>query len=105
MAQGPYLFHLVAVSVSRKADPSYPTLARVEALERRLVGLRQYADGTVEQCPVEQLLLLKGGQGLLASIAPFALRAGELATAARGHVWEKVARPLAEARRRERLES
>jgi len=67
------------------------------------VGLRQYEDGTIEQCPVEQLLLLKVGQGLPASIAPIASRAGELAMAARSHAWEKVALPLAEERRRERL--
>jgi len=105
LAQGPYLFHLAAISVSRKADPTHMTLARVEVLERRLVGLRQHEDGTIEQCPVEQLLLLRGGNGLPASVAPFASRAGEMATEARGHAWEKVALPLAEERRRERLES
>jgi hypothetical protein len=66
-AKEPYLFHLATLSVSRQADPSYPTLARVEILEHRLVGLRQDHDGTVEQCPVEHLLLLKGGRHIPAS--------------------------------------
>ena len=62
LATGPYLFHLAAVSVSRQADPAFPSLARAEVLEHRLVGLRQYEDGTIESCPVEHLLLLRGGE-------------------------------------------
>ena len=104
-AKEPYMFHLATISVSRESDPSYPTLARGEVLEQRLVGLRQSEDGTVEQCPVEHLLLLKGGQGVPASEAPFASKAGELAASARLYAQEKIARPLAEDRRRERLES
>jgi superfamily II DNA or RNA helicase len=104
-ATSPYLFHLAAVSVSRQADPAYPSLARVEVLEHRLAGLRQHADGTVESCPVEHLLLLKGGTGLPVASGSLASRAGRLATSARAFAREKVAEPLAEQRRHERLES
>ncbi len=38
----PYLFHLAAVSVSRRADAAFPSLARTEVLEYRLVGLKQH---------------------------------------------------------------
>ena len=103
LATSPYLFHLAAVSVSRKADPDLPSLARTEILEHRLVGLRQHEDGTVESCPVEHLLLLKGGSGIPSASASFASRAGRLAASAGAFAREKVAGPLAEDRRRERL--
>ena len=100
-----YLFHLAAVSVSRKADADLPSLARTEVLEHRLVGLRQYENGSVESCPVEHLLLLKGGSSIPAASAPFASRSGDLVAFAAEFAQEKVAVPLAENRRRERLES
>ncbi len=103
-AAAAYLYHLVAVSVSRRADPSHPTLARAEVLEHRLVGLRQSEDGTVEQCPVGHLLLLKGGRGVPADVRSIASRADELAAIAQTFAAEKIARPLAEGRRRARLE-
>ena len=34
-AKEPYLFHLATLSVSRQADPAYPSLARHEILEHR----------------------------------------------------------------------
>ena len=104
LAESPYLFHLAAVSVSRKADPSHPSLARQEVLEHRLVGLRQHEDGTIECCSVEHLLLLKGGTGF-SQAASLASKAGQLVASARSFAQEKVARPLAEERRCERLVS
>jgi hypothetical protein len=104
-AQCPYLFHLAAVSVSRKADASLPTLARAEVLEHRLVGLRQHGDGWIEQCPVESLLLLRGSGAMPASVSAFAAVAGDLVSAVREFAANKVVTPLAESHRRERLES
>jgi superfamily II DNA or RNA helicase len=104
-AAEPYLFHLAAVSVSRRADPAPPTLARAEVLEHRLVGLRQAEDGAVEQCPVEHLLLLKGGCGVPEASNSIATRAVELSATAWTFAREKIARPLADGRRCERLES
>ncbi len=105
LATSPYLFHLAAISVSRKADPAYPSLARTEVLDHRLVGLRQYEDGTVESCPVEHLLFLRGGNGIPSAAASLASRASGLATSAGAFAGEKMAGPMAEDRRRERLES
>ena len=102
-ASKPYLFHLASIGVSRAADPGLRALATPEVLEHRLIGLRQSEDGEVEQCPVEHLLLLKGGQGAPASA--LVATAAVLVGMARDHALDKVARPLAEGRRRERLES
>ena len=104
-ATEPYLFHMAIVSASRKPDPSLKALERGETLERRIVGLRQSTDGIVEQCPVEHLLLLKGGRGVPASEAPFAAKSSEMMRTATAQVSEKIARPLAEDRRRELLDS
>jgi hypothetical protein len=104
-ATEPYLFHLATLAVSRQADATYPTLARVEILEHRLIGLRQHPDGTVEQCPVEHLLLLKGSHGIPGPAALFASRANEIVATAHEYAQEKIAQPLAEERRRERLDS
>ena len=60
----PYLFHLALVSVVRQADTELPDLAHEEVLDCQLVGVKQYEGADVELCPVEHLLLLRGGQGL-----------------------------------------
>lgn len=100
-----YLFHLATVSVSRRADASHSPLARGEILEQRLVGLRQSRDGSVVQCPVEHLLLLKGGSAIPASAASFATTSGGLAEQAKSYARDGIAVPLAESRRRERLDT
>jgi hypothetical protein len=105
LATEPYLFHLATVSVSRRADTSHPTLAKGEVLEQRLVGLRQSQDGTVDQCPVEHLLLLKGGSGVPSTVASFASEASGLAMQAKSYALDGIAVPLAESRRRELVES
>lgn len=73
-ANVPYLFHVARVSVVRGIDPGIPGFLRDEMLQQRLVGLRQFADGRLEEAPVEQLLLCKpltkaasGSVGLLAN--------------------------------------
>ena len=101
----PYLFHLASVTVSRRADPEHTPLERGEVLEQRLVGLRQSQDGSVAQCPVEHLLLLKGGRGIPATIAPIASVAGDLAIGAKTYARDGIAVPLADSRRRERIET
>ena len=101
----PYMFHLATVSVSRRADVSHPPLSRFEVLEQRIVGLRQSQDGSVEQCPVEHLLLLRGGHGVPASFTSFASGASGLAMKAKDFAQEAIALPLAESRRRDRLDS
>jgi hypothetical protein len=105
MAVCPYLFHLAFVSVSRKVDASLPALGKAEILEQRLVRLRQHGDGWIELCPVESLLLLKGSDSQPLSVSAFAEVAGDLVSAVREFAIDKVVAPLAESRRRERLES
>jgi Domain of unknown function (DUF3883) len=104
MARCPYLFHLAVVSVSRKADTSFATLARAEVLEHRLVGLRQEGDGWIEQCAVESLLLLKGSGSRPVSVSAFAEVSCDLVSAVREFAADKIVGPLAEACRRKRLE-
>jgi superfamily II DNA or RNA helicase len=49
-----HLFHLASVSVERHTETATDTL------DCRLIGVRQFSDGTVEECPVEYLMLLRG---------------------------------------------
>ena len=60
----PYLFHLAVVTVIRQADSQIPAFSRPELVECRLIGLKQEENGSIESCAVEQLLLLRGGQGV-----------------------------------------
>jgi hypothetical protein len=101
----PYFFHLALVSITRKADPALPALARLEVLEYRLVGLKQEEGGTIEECPVERLLLLRGGQGLPPSAGRIVGRAREARELATTYLVERIAGPLAEQRRAAFLEA
>ena len=53
-AKAASLFHMATITVVRRAPTGD------DLLEHRLVGLRQEADGTIQECPVEWLLLLRG---------------------------------------------
>ena len=68
----PYLFHLAEISVIRKADPPISALAQEETMETRLVALREEAGGKMESCPVESLLLLRGGKAIPTQALSFA---------------------------------
>lgn len=61
LTERPYLFHLVEINVERKADHTFQDLKWDETVECRLIGLKQYEGMVIEDCPVEHLLLLKGG--------------------------------------------
>jgi superfamily II DNA or RNA helicase/DNA-binding XRE family transcriptional regulator len=56
----PYIFHLAEISLVRKADLNLPALAQEETIETRLVALREEANGQIQPCPIESLLLLRG---------------------------------------------
>ena len=73
-AAQPYLFHLAEVCVERQAEASLPALAQAETIETRLVAVREAADGDLLACPVESLLLVRGGKGIPA--AALALASG-----------------------------
>ncbi|MBI4317406.1 MAG: DUF3883 domain-containing protein [Chloroflexi bacterium] len=95
-ATRPYVFHLAAIGVERRADPVFRALSREDSLEYRLVGLKQEEGGRIEACPVEHLLLLKGGDGIPVAAARFAATANQLRDAARAYISSDIARPLAE---------
>jgi hypothetical protein len=95
----PYLFHLAMVSVVRQADPVLPDFATEERLDCKLVGVKQFEGAEVSLCPVEHLLLLKGGHGLPAAAQRLAIAAGKLKDQAEAFVTERVARQLAIQRR------
>ncbi|MCX8053380.1 MAG: helicase-related protein, partial [Armatimonadetes bacterium] len=104
-ATEPYLFHLVLVTVVRKADPSMKAFSGTQTLEYRLVGLKQDAKGGVQECPVEHLLILKGGSGITHSSARLAADAANLTEVAKAYAFESVAKRAAERQRAALLES
>ena len=48
------LFHMATITILRRGPSGE------DVLEHRLIGLRQAGDGTIQECPVEWLLLLRG---------------------------------------------
>jgi hypothetical protein len=62
-ADKPYLFHVACLSVVRQSDPDVDELAHEEMVDCRLVGVRQGEGIDTRLCPVEHLLLLRGGCG------------------------------------------
>jgi superfamily II DNA or RNA helicase len=91
----PYLFHLALVSIVRQVDAELPDLANEDTLDCRLVGVKQSEGAEVSLCPVEHLLLLKGGHGLPPAAQRLAVTAEKLKEQARAFMVERVARELA----------
>ncbi|MGE5485884.1 MAG: helicase-related protein [Ignavibacteriales bacterium] len=98
----PYGFHLAFVEVKRLRDDNCPAFVRDETMEIRLVGLKQYESGDIEECPVEHLLLLRGGRNIPPEAVPLALKMRKSLEAVEAFLTERVARSLA-ATWRERL--
>ena len=81
-ATEPYLFHLVVVTVEQMADRKAVGEATflpgtedgdaqgVRLRESKLIGLRQTADGAMEEWPVESLLLLRGASNFAPGSEP-----------------------------------
>ncbi len=101
----PYLFHMALLSIARKADQELPDLAKEETLDCRLVGVKQYEGAEVTLCPVEHLLLLKGGQGLPPSAQRLAVAANGMKEQALAFLLERVAREMALGRKKSLLDS
>ncbi len=99
-AAKPYLFHMAMLSIVRQADPERTEFAQEEVLDCLLVGVRQYEGAEIALCPVEHLLLLKGGQGLIASAQRLAVAAVAEKELARSFLTERVAREMAVERKR-----
>ena len=113
-ATEPYLFHIALVTVEqeqdreeiRKAAPligsSEGAAPRVRLRESRLVGLRQTSD-SVEEWPVEHLLLLKGARDFAPGGEPLAAMARNLVTEAEGFARDAVIGSLVQSHRQELL--
>lgn len=98
-ADAPYLVHIGLVRIERSADPTHAPLAHAETLESRIFALRQTAEGSIEECPVEHVMLLKGGRGIPPAAQPLRAKAPTLLEKARAHATGTIAVPLAEQRR------
>ena len=108
-ATEPYLFHIAAVSVEQHNqdntvpsdlyDSSSDSEAVPELLESRLIGLRQSENGTMEESPVERLLLLRGAEDFAPSRVPLARLSGNMVSDATAFVSEKTLKHLAELHR------
>jgi superfamily II DNA or RNA helicase len=103
-APKPYFFHLALLLIYRRADPVLRALSRSETLEYCLVGLRQEADGSIEQCPAESLLLLRGCPDLPASAISVATTGDDAIERAREFALQVVAEQVVE-RHRQRVEA
>jgi superfamily II DNA or RNA helicase/DNA-binding XRE family transcriptional regulator len=98
-ATRPYLFHLARLTVVRKADPETDEFGTEETVECRLVGVRQFEGSEISLCPVEHLLLLRGGGGLPPEAQRLAVIAEKHRNLARAYLTERVARTMAVERR------
>ncbi len=104
-APKPYLFHMARLTVIRKADPEIPELAHEETVECRLVGVKQTESAEISACPVEHLLLLRGGQGLPPQAQRMAVEAHRQRDQARADLTERVCRSPAVECREKRMAS
>ena len=115
-ATQPYLFHIALVSVVGSLEhpvaseaPSLSQSSEVAAsefrlLESKLVGLRQNGDGSVEEAPVEHLLLLKGAADFAPGSEPLALAARTMTQEAHGFA-QDVAGGMAQTHRQRLINS
>jgi len=103
-SEKPYLFHMALLSVVRKADHEFHELGKEEVLDCRLVGVKQYEGAEMALCPIEHLLLLKGGRGIPASAQRLAAAAVNQKELAGAHLGERVARVMALERTKQLLE-
>ena len=96
-AEEAYLAHAALVTVEQEASSG---AAGARTLESRLVGLRQSADGDIEEWPVERLLLLRGAPGFAPGGEPLAALARKLSPATEEYVRADVLEQLVQAQRR-----
>jgi len=101
----PYLFHLARLTVCRKSDLEIEELNQEETIECRLIGVCQFGGTEIILCPVEHLLLLRGGYGLPAEAQRLAVIATTHMDMARAYLTERVARAMAVERRTRLLDT
>ncbi|MFL7900675.1 helicase-related protein [Azospirillum argentinense] len=91
----PWLFHLASFPVVRR----HPKEDDADVIEHRLVALRQEADGSIANCSIEHLLLLRGLEGGVPGAYTAARASGTLVADAERFVKENVAAEVLEAHR------
>ena len=103
-----YLFHIARVSVEQSEERRSTELwagnnPKTRLRDSRLVGLSQTRDGSVEECPVEHLLLLKGVEHFAPGAEPLAALAGNLVAGAERFATEVVTASLVQSCRQQVL--
>lgn len=98
-AKKPYIFHLARLTVVRKADTEIDELGQEETVECRLVGACQFDGAEIVICPIEHLLLMRGGHGLPPEAQRLAVIAKQHRDLAQAYLTERVARTMAVERR------
>jgi superfamily II DNA or RNA helicase len=104
-SEKPYLFHVAIVNVVRQSDLELPGLATEEILDCTLVGIKQFDGSELAICPVEHLLLLKGGHNLPPAAQRLAAIAEVLRDQSKAFIVERLARSMAVNRRNALLET
>ena len=98
-----YLFHIALIAVEQHSQDNAEETAP-QPLESRLIGLRQSSDSTLEECPVEHLLLLRGAHGFAPSRVPLATLARNMVADAAQFIREEVSERVVQAHRQRRLD-
>lgn len=104
-ATRPYILHIALVNCRRLADPEIEQLSNNDVLEYRLVAIKQEDGGHTQICPVEQLLLLRDGQGISTNAQRLAVAAEDYKDMAYAYLLERVARSMANEHRNQLLSS
>ena len=100
-AEESYLLHVALASVEQEAisGAAGSAAAGARLLDSRLVGLRQTADGDIEEWPVERLLLLRGAPGFAPGQERLAALARNLVAQAKEFAHNQVLEQLVQAQR------
>jgi superfamily II DNA or RNA helicase/transcriptional regulator with XRE-family HTH domain len=104
-AEGPYFLHVALISVVRLPGDSCRTGGEARVLEQRLVGIRVEADGACTESPVEQLLVLRGVEGVPLGWRNLAETAETAVAQGRSFAVDHVAREAVEHHRKRLLQA
>ena len=113
----PYLFHIALITVEQVQDegelqnaalqsgPPQSAASKVRLRDSKLVGLRQTSAGSIEEWPVEHLLLLRGARNFAPGGEPLAAMARNLVTEAEGFAKDDVVGSLVQRHRQQLLQT
>ena len=113
----PYLFHIAIITVEQvqdegelenaalQSEPHQGAALRVRLRDSKLVGLRQTSAGSIEEWPVEHLLLLRGARNFAPGGEPLAAMARNLVTEAEGFAKDDLVGSLVQRHRQQLLQT